>query len=80
MHYAGRYCYFFIVQLLTVDRGKRSIKKENKLFKYQLHIQNVEHAVKHFIYVIKLFFVKLQTNVEGVHLSVTINMCTLTWN
>lgn len=31
-----------IVQLITVDMKKKS---KNKLFKYQLHIQNVQHLL-----------------------------------
>lgn len=62
----------YIVQILTVE-GEEKQTNENKLFKYQLHIQNVQHFVKHFIYVINLFCktakTNLNLNLEGVHLS-----------
>lgn len=35
--------------------------KKNKLFKYQLHTQNVQH-VHNFIYVIRIILRKSQTN------------------
>lgn len=42
MHYAERYCYSY--NTATYSRYGKQKATQNKLFKYQLHIQNVQRA------------------------------------